>query len=186
MSDIERPATRSKSNNLLCWNVILLAILCGAAPAACRSAPRNASATGNLAMTMYVRDATGAESYYEVHRDGTLGFGGGLQARLFQTTWSGPMTAEEIAQIRAALEAQNWFRQPPRSTNQPADHIYRITIDAPERQKQFRVKGDTQALRPLHEIFSRIALRRLEPVLRGLPEPSIRQSTSQPATAPGS
>lgn len=137
-------------------------------------------------MTMYVRDATGAEMYYEIDRHGKLSYGGGVKARLFQTTWSDSMTSSEIAQVRSVLESQNWFRPEPESTNQPPEHVYRVTIDARERRKHFKVKGEHQALKPLHQILAKVALRRLEPTLRSLPEPSIRQTTTQPATQPGS
>lgn len=137
-------------------------------------------------MTMYIRDATDAESYFEIDRSGTLGFGGGIKARLFHTTWSGPMTAEEIQQLRAMFEAHDWFREDPQSTDQPPEQVYRVTIDAPERRGQFKVKGENQALAAIHQKLAKAALRRLEPTLRTLPEPSIKQSTTQPATQPAS
>lgn len=166
--------------------LLLVVIVCCAGLVGCQTSRATDSPTGGLQMTMYVRDATDAESYFEVDRSGTLGFGGGIKARLFQTTWAGPMKPDEIQQLRAMFEAQDWFREDPRSTDQPPEQVYRVTIDAPQRRTQFKVKGENQALAGIHQMLAKAALRRLEPTLRTLPEPSIKQSTTQPATQPSS
>lgn len=151
--------------------------------AGCASPAKN-SPTGGLELTMYVHDGTGAETYYHVQRDGSLGFGGGLKARFFQTTWADQMSSDEINQLRGLLAAQNWFRPPPESTNRPPEHVYRVVINAPENHKQFRVKGESEALRPIHNWLDAIARRRLEPELRSLPAPSRVQQTQPSSTQP--
>jgi hypothetical protein len=186
MSDIDLPMIQSRSRLRFSLALWVSAIMCCTGLTACQSSRTASSPTGGLQITMYVRDATSAESYFEVDRSGTLGFGGGVKARLFQPTWSGPMMPEEIQQLRALLEAQDWFREKPGSTDQPPEQVYRVTIDAPQRRTQFKVNGENQALAAIHQMLAKAALRRLEPTLRSLPEPNIRQSTTQPATQPSS
>src|SRR5262245_28211165 len=126
------------ANLVLALTLVLLLTSC--------ASTEKTSPTGGLELTMYVHDASGAETYYHVQRNGQLGFGGGLKARFFQTTWSDQMSSDDIHQLRALLEAQNWFRPPPQSTNVPPEHVYRVVINAPENRKQFRVKGESEAL----------------------------------------
>lgn len=143
---------------------------------------------------MFVRDDTGAESLYQVNRDGTLNFGGGFNALAGHTTWTGQMTPREIQELRELIETHHWFTANPDSTQQPPGMLYRVAIDAPQVQKHFTVKGESPDVQPVRELLARIALRRLEGELKRLPQPSLQPSlkpgegvppgTTAPATMP--
>jgi len=134
-------------------------------------------------MTMFLRDATGAEALYQVHDDGTLGFGGGWRARLGSVTWTGPLTTDEITQLRDLLAQHHWFRPPPTATGQPPDQMYRVDIHSPEGRSQFRIKGEHPDLQPIQALLARAALRRLESDLERLPKPSSQRPPG-PTTRP--
>lgn len=137
----------------------------------CAGAPRTDTPTGGTDFIMYVRDGTGAEAHYEVGRDGSLAFGGGMAACIGKITWTGTLTAEELEQFRSLLQAQNWFDRKPASTGQPPTQMYRITINSPEVRRAFKVKGESPELEAIRELLARAALRRLEDDLRALPQP---------------
>lgn len=125
---------------------------------------------------MFVRDQTGAEALYRVNHDDTLSFGGGMDARLGSTTWTGPMTPDETEHLRNLLIQREWFREKPGSTGEPKEMRYRITLNAPESRKSFTVKGQIPQLQPIRELFERIALRRLDEYLERLPKPSLQRN----------
>ena len=133
---------------------------------------RAPSATGGLAMTMFVRDATKSEVYYEVDEHGTLGYGGGLSARMGTAKWTGPLTPEEIQQLRDLLAQQDWFKAKPQSTLQPPEHLYRVSIAAPENSVRITVKGENEKVEPIREQLATAALRRQNEDLKQLPLPS--------------
>jgi hypothetical protein len=124
---------------------------------------------------MYMRDATQAEMYYEVHRDGTLGFGGGIKARLNNTTWTGTLTPDELKEFQRLLAAEDWFKEKPASTHAPEKHLYRVEINAPENRRKFTVKGESERLRPIQQLLAKACLRRLEDDLKILPPPSSQR-----------
>lgn len=131
---------------------------------------------------MFVRDGTGAESYYEVERDGTLRFGGGMDARLERTSWSGSMSPEEIATLERLLRLHGWYERRPASTNVPQDQVYRVKLSAPQvkglaNRTSFRLKGESPDVQPVRELLERLALRRLAPQLQRLPQPSGAAAT---------
>lgn len=130
------------------------------------------SATGGLEMTLFVRDETRSESFYQVTTDGSLSWAGGMAARLHSPKWTGPMTEDEIAQLRALLAARNYFRAKPPSTQVPEDHIYRVSINSPEHRTRFTVKGMSAEIEPIRELLATASLRRLEEDLNRLPLPS--------------
>ena len=162
--------------------LVLVAILFSLA--GCAALQRSGTRTGDIEMTMYARSSDGAESLYEIRKNGTLAFGGGMDARLDSPKWTGDMTDDEIARMRQLLEQCNWLRPTPKAMDRPEgdQRLYRIWLTAPGVVKQFSLKGEHPSLQPLRELFERAALRRLEPDLQKLPQPSIREQ--KPATMP--
>src|SRR5262245_1146935 len=150
------------------------------------------SATGGLELSMYVRDETRSEVFYQVTRDGVLHFGGGLDARLESTSWAGALTEPELAQLRQLLEAQDWFQTKPVSTKTPEDCLYRVSLRTPQVSKRFTVKGENTALEPVRELLAQASRRRLDATLERLPQPGPQRlpapsdSPMPPSTAPSS
>jgi hypothetical protein len=137
---------------------------------------REQSATGGLELTLFVRDATEAEAFFQVNADGTLGWAGGIYARLHSPKWTGAMTAEEIAQLRQLINDRDFFRVRPASSEEPPKQIYRILINAPEHRARFTVKGHSPELEPIRELLAKASLRRLEDDLNRLPAPSSQRA----------
>lgn len=146
--------------------------------------------TGGLEFRMFVRDGSGAESLYQVNRDGSIEFGGGMKARLDDTAWKGQLTPDEIHQLRELVESHGWYQRNPASTDQPPKMIQRVTLNSPQVRRRFRVKGESPDVAPIRELLDHAALRRLEPDLERLPQPSAQRqppgagATTEPATQP--
>ncbi len=124
---------------------------------------------------LMLRDETGSEALYRVDRDGNISFGGGLDARLGKTSWTGAMTDDELRELRDLLAAQDWFRQKPVATDEPRQRVYAVSLHAPENRTRFRVRGENQQLEPLRAFLHRLSLRRLEDDLNRLPQPGLQR-----------
>jgi hypothetical protein len=179
MRSIERLPPMPRSELL---TIHLLVIALNLAGCASSHGPRANSPTSGLELTMFVRDSTSAEAFYRVWRDGTLGFGGGMDARLERTSWTGPMSAEEIRALHRLLEVHNWYSANPVSTHAPKDQLYRITVHAPQARKRFRVKGESPDVQPIRKLLEHASLRRLEGELQRLPEPSAKRQPAPEST----
>jgi hypothetical protein len=128
---------------------------------------------------MFARQADGAEALYRVSRNNTISFGGGLNARFDQTTWSEPMTADEAAELHALLESQRWYHVEPKSTREPKGQIYRVRLVSPQGRQSFTLNGEHKDVKPLRELLERISLKRLRADLERLPKPSAQTQPSK-------
>ncbi len=142
------------------------------------------SPTGNLSLTMLVLTEDNAAALYRVEPDGSIHFGGGLDARLEKTTWSGPMTAEEIRHLHDLLEQHGWFEAGPDSTDRPPGRSYRIQLRWPEGRQTYRVIGRSADVTPIEQLLAQAAGRRHEAFLETLPRPSAER-TSVESPEPG-
>jgi hypothetical protein len=136
-----------------------------------------ADATGGVTLRLQMFDTEGgAAALYEVARDGTLGFGGGADARLDTIAWTGAMTAEEIAELRAALEAQQWFEPAPTGSGEPKTLTYRVDLRRPSGHVRFRATGQCPPVEAVLTVLDRIARKRFEPFMQTLPRPGERSN----------
>ena len=81
--------------------------------AGCASTPEVESPTGGRTLSLHARHADNVQALYIVEDDGTLSFGGGRDAWLDKTTWNGPMTQAEIAELFALVDEHDWFEKAP-------------------------------------------------------------------------
>jgi hypothetical protein len=133
------------------------------------------SATGGVALEMFVRGEANLAALYRVEPAGTISFGGGADALNRQVTWTGPMTAAEIDELRSLLDRHGWFAKAPGSTGEPPQRSYRIRLTTPEgRRRHFWVRGASEDVTPIHDLLERLARRRLDAdhVIESLPRPS--------------
>jgi len=158
---------------LLAFIVLLMAM--GGGGAGCQSqapiAPKGSVNDSKLRLTMYVRDASLAEAYYEVSSKGEFGFGGGLDARFTRASWTTPLTETDLNELNALIEQNNWIGGDFKSTNEPKSFIYRIDVRNPAGHRRHDLKGDHPNVAPVRDWLHTISLRRLEPDLQKLPEP---------------
>ncbi len=133
------------------------------------------SPTGGLSLKMLVLTQDNAAAMYRVEPDGTIHFGGGLDARQEKTTWSGPMTAEEIQQLRDLIAQHGWYDAGPASTDRPPGRSYRIQLRWPHGRRTFRVIGRSLDVTPIEQLLAQAAGRRHEAFLDTLPKASSEQ-----------
>jgi hypothetical protein len=135
----------------------------------------------DLSLTLDVRDASGAEEYYEIKRDGSFGFGGGMDARFQRITWTTQLTADEMRSLRDLMKQHGWFNGELRSTNQPKDARYAAKASCDEGSLSKRIAGENDRIEPVRHALREIANRRLQTDLERQPKPSTQRP---PATQP--
>jgi hypothetical protein len=145
--------------------------------------PTASQPTGGVTLELYSRDAERRESYYELRRDGTLAWGGGRDALVRSTSWTGPLRPEEIQQLLTLLEQQHWFEVKPKSTRQPKWQLYDLRLSHPGNVRERRVIGRWEAIESVEQLLRGAALRRLEPDIASLPRAGLaeREQQSPPA-----
>jgi hypothetical protein len=132
------------------------------------------SATRGLSLEVWLRGEENLMVLYRVEPDGTIGFGGGADARNQRITWTGPMTAEEIDRLWALLQEHGWFSGDVKaaSTGEPRERRYRIRLRWPDGSKQYKIRGENPAVTPVETLLGQASRRRLGGFLQTLPRPS--------------
>jgi len=167
---------------------VAMAAMLGCSLAGClaNERPPEASRLGevisDVSLTLDVRAGSGAEEYYEVERDGSFGFGGGMDARFQRITWTTQLTADEMRSLRDLMLQHGWFKGELRSTNQPKDARYTVEASCDEGSLNKRIDGENDRIEPVRQTLRQIANRRLQTDLERQPKPSVQQPP--PATQP--
>ncbi len=139
---------------------------------ACASTP-STDATGGISLTLWRNDSNAA-SYYTVDRDGTIGFGGGQDARLYRTSWTGALTPEEITQLQQIVDEHDGFRSSPGTEGETNDLQYRLEIRSAAGTFRQSWRGESPEVTPLEALLDAAARRRLEGFLDTLPRAGPR------------
>ena len=132
------------------------------------------SVTRGLSLEMYAWGEGNFAVYYRVGTDGSLGFGGGVDARVQNVSWTGVVTAEEIDRLWVLLEEHGWFSGDVKAatTGDPKRRQYRLQVRWPDGQKKYRIKGENPGVAPVEAMLNAAARRRMDGFLDTLPEPS--------------
>jgi hypothetical protein len=141
----------------------------------------------DVSLTLYVRDGSGAEEYYEVKRDGAFAFGGGMNARFQRTTWTTQLAPQEMQALRDLMVDNGWFRKAVRSTKAPPEARYAIDAKTSEGTLHKRIEGENDRVESVRLWLRDIANRRLEIDLERQPRPSSERQppgATQPTTQP--
>ncbi len=166
-------ASISPRTCVMVMGALLLVWMTSGCAASQRGAP---DVTGGVSLRLRMNDARGgAAVLYDVSQDGTLGFAGGMDATFDRITWTGALTADEIAQLLGHIERDGWFERSPKGAGEPESLTYRINLKGPAGRKQFVVKGANVSVQAVEALLDRAARRRLEPILERLPKPSGRE-----------
>ena len=147
--------------------LLLLAALLTAGCAAARGPVSN-----GVSLEMEFRRGDDSIALFRVRPDDTIAYGGGRDAIQGRTTWSGPLTAEEAAELRTLLDDRGWFSPVPALTDAAADVAYRVSLAGPGGTARFSLDGESEAVVPVRGLLETAAARRLDPVLVRLPRPS--------------
>ncbi len=168
-------AGRTRPGRLI--RTVCVTLVLTLAPIGCAGGSRvdPQSPTGGLSLKMLVLTEDNAAAMYRVKPDGTIHFGGGLDARQGKATWSGPMTAQEIQHLRDLIARHEWYDAGPASTDRPTGRSYRIQLRWPQGRRTFRVVGRSLDVTPIEQLLAHAAGRRHEAFLETLPKPSSEQ-----------
>lgn len=145
-------------------------------------APRAVSDVYGLSLTLDLRDASGAEEYYTVDRDGLLGFGGGMDARFERVSYEGLLSPTDMADLERLIQEQGLLDSPLASSNMPKDVRYSVKIRTRNDSMSKNLKGENAKLEALRAMLRDFANRRLTPDLERQPKPSVgtRPAATQP------
>ncbi len=169
-----RDATRWRHVVTLLTAAGLLLVLCGCSGGGGTGAVGGRSPTGGFKLELRVHGEANLAVLYRVSEDGTIGYGGGADARNRTITWTGQMTPGEIDELRALLQKHGWFRGAPRSTGEPRKRVSRIKLSHDGRRHSYKVRGRSPDITPVEELLDRVARRRFERFLESLPKAPTR------------
>lgn len=150
----------------------LLALLAGCAATTPTAGPDDR--TGGVTLELLFERPGNAVTRLRLERDGTLHFGGGLDARAERFSWSGPLTAAEVTAVRTSLDKDRWLTATfPAGPPSPDDGAGRLTarLRTPAGAKRIRTAGDESRIAAVYEILATAARRRHEEFLGTFPEP---------------
>ena len=121
---------------------------------------------------MVVVGEPNSTALYQVEADGSLSFGGGLDAVRHKTSWTGQMTEAEIDELLALLERDGWFRGEPADGDGPNGRVYEVTVCGQEGRQRYTLRGESTAGGELNDLLDRIARRRFDSFLERLARPA--------------
>ncbi len=132
-----------------------------------------------LELEMLVTAGDDVASLYLVRPDGTISWGGGYDARHGRTSWTGPLTGEEIDQLHRLLDELEWFTRAPASAADDdgaprGEPAYRIKLRWRNGKRDYTVRGPSPDVAPIEELLQRAARRRLDVFLQTLPKAGER------------
>jgi hypothetical protein len=175
---------------------MLTASLCAAIPALSLAgcvanergpdSPKLGTVISDVSLTLDLRDASGAEEFYTVNRDGAFGFGGGMDARFERVTWNTELTAEEMQTLRDLIVSNGWFSNSLHSTKQPKEARYSIEAKSSDGSVHKRIEGENDRVEPVRLWLRDVANRRLQIDLERQPRASVERQPAgtQPTTRP--
>lgn len=123
-----------------------------------------------LELTLSMHDET-ADELFEIHRDGTFRFGGGMDARLGHTSWSTRLDDADRQRLADLIDRHGWIAGNLKSTGSPESLRYRISIRTDRGSARHSLKGHHPDVEPIYQELRKISLRRLDADLQRLPEP---------------
>ncbi len=130
------------------------------------------SPTGGVSLRLAVVDEPNSRALYRVEADGSLSFGGGLDAVRRKTSWTGQMTEAEIDELLALLERDGWFQGEPADGDELSGRVYEVTVHGPQGRQRYKLRGESTAGRELNVLLDRIARRRFDSFLDRFSRPA--------------
>lgn len=130
-----------------------------------------ASPTGGLGLSLwYAQIESRQYQLFEVSRDGSFNYGGGMEAFNRKTDWSGKLTPDEARAIRAAVDAAGWMTVPNASSGTAESPLAEFQLFADGKTRSFEIRGVDPAVTGLVDMMQKIANQRFERFLQRLPE----------------
>lgn len=129
------------------------------------------SRTGGVTLSLRIEESKNKAVYYAVDSNGTLGFGGGLDARFDRISWTGRMQDEELAELLTLIEQNQLFERKPVGTGDPKSLRWRFEVSGPKGWKRSRLTGECPILRQVYELLDASSRKRFKGILETLPKP---------------
>lgn len=162
----------SHSSNLSRLVLVCFTILALATNSGCSSttAVKADSPTGGISLEMSITGKGNLAALYQVEQDGSIHFGGGQDAQLNKTSWTGQLTKQDVEQLRFLLTEHGWFTAEPAASSLDADRKYRIELRWPDGNRSFKVTGKGSMIAPIEDLLAKITNRRHDLFLESLPK----------------
>ncbi|MCH7602220.1 MAG: hypothetical protein IIB54_05600 [Planctomycetes bacterium] len=130
-----------------------------------------------MTLTLRIEESGNMAAYYTVDSDGTLGFGGGLDARFDRISWTGSMQDDELSELLALIEQNQLFERKPVGTGEPKSLRWRFELSGPKGWKRSRLTGECPILRQVYELLDASSRKRFDGILETLPKPGQREKS---------
>lgn len=146
--------------------------------AACGSgvrAGKRSSPTGGVALRMLITDGQSSHALYVVEPDGTIGFGGGWAAMDDRTTWTGPLSVQELETLAALLREHGWFDGKPEADDPDDTGRHTIRFAFPDGGWRISAPHGGRSIAPIRQFLRTVSMRRNQAVFDQLPEPGERR-----------
>lgn len=158
--------------------VTAIAVIAMALPGGCATTPKGEQRVGGyeLEASTTNRDALTA-SLYKVSADGTIAWGGGMDARDGNTTWSGRLNDEQCAEIERLLVDDGWAKgsKALKGSGEPRSMRSEVKVKGPGGSHTYRFVGESPALDRLLKTLDAASMARLDRFLKSLPEPGAQK-----------
>jgi len=157
----------------------LLAILAG-----CTNVPGlgdPGSATGGMFLEVDARDGDQLRAILiRVQPNGAIEWGGGRDAMNATTTWEAPLTAEQIATLRALLDKDGWFSGVPEGSGTPNSRFTRVVLRGPEGTQRYGIRGTSPVAERLVTTLESFTRGRHDEFLKRVPAAEPRMDEPDP------
>lgn len=155
----------------------LLALCISALMVGCANAPLvppadASSPTGGVGLRLwYAQVPTRQYQYFKVGSDGTLEYGGGMNAFNHKTDWTGKLTAEQGKAVRALIDQTGWMTMAKPGRKEGETPVAEIRVEASGEYREFEVAGPDPKVEELLLLLQAAANKRLDSFMERLPQP---------------
>lgn len=113
-------------------------------------------------------------AYYNVKKDGTIGFAGGVEAKRGDIEWTDALTDEERNRIVSMVESFGWLEREPASSAINPEHRYELLVRQGSKRSHVIVRGDHPQLVEMSALLEQICSRRFDEFIDRLPQPGMQ------------
>ncbi len=154
----------------LCFIFVVIVAIVFSTGCASTGAAKADSPTGGISLEMSITGKDNFAAIYRVEQDGTIHFGGGMDARINKTSWEGQLTELDIKQLTDLLNKHGWFNDLPSLSTTDEDRNYDIQLRWPGGRNSFKISGKSPAVAPVEDLLAQFANRRHDVFLESLPK----------------
>ena len=130
-----------------------------------------ASPTGGLRLQLWIaRVDTRQYEFFRIAADGTLDFAGGMKAFDREIEWTGKLSAEDAARVRAIVDQAQWCTDKEPGKQTATAPVAEIVVGNESESRAFTIRGPNESVLQISEILSKAANRRFDRFMERLPD----------------